>query len=90
VEFTQTVRFARTARCLTSKREWEPLGANTADTHGDPSAVAVAGGLLTTGAKLSELYDEGSGRWFTLPHAMVEPRDGAGLVSVPVAALTAS
>eukprot|EP01046_Picozoa_sp_COSAG06_P036774 COSAG06_NODE_4086_length_4588_cov_57.562932_2_plen_519_part_00 len=72
------------------KGEWEPLGAEMANKHGDPSAVAVAGGLLKTGAKVSELYDEGSGRWLKLPHAMVQPRNGAGLVSVPVAALTVS
>ena len=35
----------------------------------------------------NELYDEESGRWFKLPHAMVKPRHSTGLVSVPAAAL---
>jgi hypothetical protein len=73
------------------KREWEPLGAETASMHGDPSAVAVSGGLVIVSEDATdrnELYDEESGRWFALPHAMVQSRQAAGLVSVPVAALT--
>ena len=59
--------------------------------HGNISAVAVAGGLLAVGGRrvAPELYDEESGRWLTLPHAMVEPRKATGLVSVPAAALVA-
>jgi hypothetical protein len=72
------------------KREWEPLGAEMAHKHGNISAVAVAGGLLTTGASSPQLYDEGSGRWVTLPHAMAKQPDAAGLISVPVAALVAT
>jgi hypothetical protein len=38
---------------------------------------AVAGGLLVSGSgKKTELYDEASGRWFTLPHRMKAPRKG--------------
>jgi hypothetical protein len=72
------------------KREWEPLGAEMAHQHANISAVAVAGGLLVVGVNSNELYDEESGRWLTLPHAMVQPRKGAGLVSVPAAALLAA
>ena len=53
--------------------------------------MAVAGGVLAMGGVPEippELYGEQTRRWLKLPHAMVEPRDGAGLVSVPVAALT--
>jgi hypothetical protein len=73
-----------------AKRVWGPLGAEMAHKHGSISAVAVAGGLLTTGASSPQLYDEGSGRWVTLPHAMAEKRGAAGLISVPVAALVAA
>ena len=73
------------------KCEWEPLGADTAHHHGNISAVAVAGGLLAVGMNslnpAPELYDEGSGRWLTLPHATVEQRGGTGLASVPASAL---
>jgi hypothetical protein len=73
------------------KREWEPLGAEMAHMHGHISTVAVAGGLLAVGGgHMAELYDEGSGRWFTLPHAMFQWRGGAGLISMPAAALTAA
>ena len=72
------------------KREWEPLGAEMAQKHGTISATAVAGGLLVMGlAGRLELYDEDSGRWLTLPHAMVQPRNAAGLISLPAAALVA-
>jgi hypothetical protein len=75
-------------------REWEPLGAEMANYHRNISTVAVAGGMLLVSVDEdrdpNELYDEDSGRWFQLPHAMVEPRDTIGLVSVPVAALTVS
>eukprot|EP01046_Picozoa_sp_COSAG06_P028305 COSAG06_NODE_2542_length_6702_cov_6.759049_1_plen_280_part_10 len=54
------------------------------------SAVAVAGGMLAVGVSPPELYDEGSGRWLTLPHAMVQPRSNVGLVSASAAALTAA
>ena len=76
------------------KREWEPLGAEMAHAHSNISAVAVAGGLLAVGVEedrdRNELYDEQSGRWFQLAHAMLQPlspRDGTGLVSVPASAL---
>jgi hypothetical protein len=72
------------------KCEWEPLGAEMAHEHPNISAVAVAGGLLVVGVSSNEVYDEESGRWLTLPQAMVQPRKGAGLVSVPAAALLAA
>jgi hypothetical protein len=73
------------------KREWEPLGAEMAHYHCKISAVTVAGGVLLVSVDEdrdpNELYDEGSGQWFQLPHAMVKPREGTGLVSVPASAL---
>jgi hypothetical protein len=75
------------------KREWEPLGAEMAHDHINISAVAAAGGMLVVSVDEdddpNELYDEESGRWFRLPHAMVKPRYGAGLASVPAGALVA-
>ena len=75
------------------KREWEPLPAEMAHFHSNKSAVAVSGGLLVVSVDkdnaLNELHNEGSGRWFQLPHAMSVPRASTGLVSVPAAALTA-
>ena len=74
------------------KREWEPLGAEMAHHHPNISTVAVAGGLLAVSVAedhdRNELYDEESGRWFALPHAMVQPREATGLASVPAAALS--
>ena len=75
------------------KREWEPLGAEMAHAHVDMSPVAVAGGLLAVGVTTPELYEEGTGRWFTLPHAMahkIQKRKATGLISVPAAALVAA
>jgi hypothetical protein len=75
------------------KCEWAPLGAEMASIS-DISAVTVCGGLVVVGAteddEPNELYDEQSGRWFELPHAMVEPRFGTGLVLLPAAALVAT
>jgi len=65
--------------------------------------VAVRGGMLVVGGvppgedleppydpiPPDELFDEASGRWFELPHPMVEPRQQTCVVSLPVAALTA-
>ena len=63
----------------------------TAHRHGSISTVVVAGAVLAVGGGVPpELYDEQTRRWLKLPDAMVEPRDGAGLVSVPVAALPVS
>jgi hypothetical protein len=54
--------------------------------------MAVAGGLLAVGGghTMSELYDEETGRWLTLPHKMVEERITVGSVSVSAAALSAA
>jgi hypothetical protein len=72
------------------KREWEPLGAEMVDKHGNISTVAVAGGLLVVGFVPPEPYDEETGRWVTLPHGMIAQRHGTGLVSMPAAALAAA
>ena len=59
--------------------------------HGDCAAVAVAGGMVVIGGRHpDELFDEASGRWFELPHAMAEPRASTQLVSVPATALAAA
>jgi hypothetical protein len=72
------------------KREWELLGAEMARPHANISAVAVCSGLVVAGGnKLPELFEEESGRWVALPHAMAEPRQGTGLISLPAAALVA-
>jgi hypothetical protein len=51
------------------------------------AAVAVAGGLLAVGgadhAGRAMLFDEASGRWFTLPSHMPTGRGGHGLTTVP-------
>jgi hypothetical protein len=83
------------------KREWEPLGEEMEYERDNISAVTVPGGLVVAGVQQSvqtsarllhpnEMYDEESGRWFTLPHAMVEQRNSTGLASVPAAALAAT
>ena len=76
------------------KREWEPLGVEMANESFDRNTVAVAGGLLTVPAAVGvtrpELYEEETGRWIALPHAMIAKRQGVGLVSVPAAALAAT
>ena len=56
--------------------------------------VAVPGGMVAVGsdavggdAGAAELFDEESGRWIALPHAMAALRDGgARVVSVPASA----
>jgi N-acetylneuraminic acid mutarotase len=74
-----------------AKRKWEPLGAEMAHSHSNISTVAVAGELIVVGGgTVRELYDEESGRWFTLPHAMVQQRKATGLASMPAAALKAA
>ena len=75
---------------------WQPLPP-MAHAREEPGAAAVAGGLVVAGGALSpfgegadvpdELYDEASGRWFELPHAMAEPRLSTRAVSLPAAAL---
>ena len=35
----------------------------------------------------AELYDEASGRWFTLPHPMAESRVECNAIALPAAAL---
>jgi hypothetical protein len=52
----------------------------------DGAAVAVAGGLLAVGGvghADAILFDEESGRWFTLPGQMPTRRQGHGLTTIP-------
>jgi hypothetical protein len=59
------------------RRVWEPLPADMANARSDFGVEAVAGGLLVSeGAMQPELYDEQSGRWFTLPHRSEVLREG--------------
>eukprot|EP01045_Picozoa_sp_COSAG04_P016717 COSAG04_NODE_1420_length_6837_cov_13.629564_6_plen_385_part_00 len=79
-------------------RTWQPLPPMTHARNG-PAAVVVAGGMLVVGGDRGEdmhnvllvpdeLFDEESGQWFNLPHAMAQPRMQANsVVSLPAAAL---
>jgi hypothetical protein len=59
------------------RRVWEPLPADMSYGRANLGLEAVAGGLLVSGSgKKTELYDEASGHWFTLPHQMEAPRAG--------------
>jgi hypothetical protein len=70
-------------------RAWQPLPPMSYMHHG--AAVAVAGGLLVAGGQShaganhagAMLFDEESGRWFTLPREMPAGRAGHGLTTVP-------
>ena len=64
---------------------WHPLPPSAAHERDGAVAavVAVMGGLLAVGrGTFNELFEEASGRWFGLPHPMVEPRVGTELVSL--------
>jgi hypothetical protein len=66
-------------------RAWEPLPPMPHSLAGG-AAVAVAGGLLAVGGLQhadAMLFDEESGRWFTLPGQMPTWRSGHGLTTVP-------
>ena len=77
-------------------RTWQQLPP-MAHARAEPAVVAVPGGLLAVAAEIldgdepkpNELFDEASGRWFTLPHVMAERRLSTELVSLPAAALAA-
>ena len=80
-------------------RTWQPLTPMSFE-RSNHGAVEVAGGLLAVGIDgwagptplgldAPELFDEESGRWFTLPHSMAEPRIAARVASVPATPLTA-
>ena len=69
-------------------RAWQPLPAMPHHLdRGAAVAVAVAGGLLAMdgrgGRGGAMLFEEESGRWFTLPNQMPTGRDGPALVTVP-------
>ena len=63
------------------------------------AAVPVPGGFIVVGGGVPSdgdgtdleatdwLFDEKSGRWFDLPHLMVQPRWSPGVVQLPAAAL---
>ena len=64
---------------------WHPLPPMPRDLVGG-AAVAVAGGLLAVGGENhagAMLFDEESGRWFTLPGQMPAGRAGHGLTTIP-------
>jgi hypothetical protein len=68
-------------------RVWQPLPPMPRRLAGG-AAVAVAGGLLAVGGNDhadAMLFDEESGRWFTLPGQMPTSRAGHGLATVPAA-----
>ena len=66
-------------------RTWQPLPPMPHHLVGG-AVVAVAGGLLAVGGydhAGAMLFDEESGRWFTLPGQMPTGREGHGLTTVP-------
>ena len=66
-------------------RAWQPLPPMPHRLEGG-AAVAVAGGLLAVGGNGhadAMLFDEESGRWFTLPGQMPAGRVGHGLTTIP-------
>jgi hypothetical protein len=66
-------------------RAWEPLPPMPHHLV-EGAAVAVAGGLLAAGGvghADAMLFEEESGRWFTLPGRMPTGREGHGLTTVP-------
>jgi hypothetical protein len=66
-------------------RAWQPLPPMPRALV-DGAAVAVAGGLLVVGGIARDgamLFDEESGRWFTLPGQMPTGRAGHGLTTIP-------
>eukprot|EP01045_Picozoa_sp_COSAG04_P001770 COSAG04_NODE_61_length_30104_cov_10.610932_5_plen_363_part_00 len=70
---------------------WQPLP-HMKHARGGHGIVAVAGGLLAVGGANDaeapdELFDEASGRWFELPHRMVERRLTLSVTSLPTAAV---
>jgi hypothetical protein len=69
-------------------RAWQPLPPMLDLYLVDGAVVAVAGGLLAVGGQdhtYAMLFDEESGRWFTLPNQMPTGRDGHALITVPTA-----
>jgi hypothetical protein len=66
-------------------RAWQPLAPMPRHMTGG-AAVAVAGGLLAVGGvghADAMLFEEESGRWFTLPGQMLTGGAGHGLTTVP-------
>jgi hypothetical protein len=65
-------------------RAWQPLPPMPRRLA-DGAAVAVAGGLLVAGGvgdTGAMLFEEESGRWFTLPGQMPAGRNGHGLMTI--------
>jgi hypothetical protein len=66
-------------------RAWQPLSPMP-NSSVDRVAVAVAGAVLAVGGHTGAmLFDEESGRWFTLPDQTPTARDGHALITVPTA-----
>ena len=71
------------------KRTWEALPEMPV-ALANMAAAPVAGGMIAVGGGEVELFDEGSGRWLTLPHQTEEPRLITQLVSLQASALQAA
>jgi hypothetical protein len=66
------------------------VGGNRAELYGNEFLAVIKQTqiLFENELNANELYDEESGRWFTLPNAMAAQRSGTGLlISLPAAAL---
>ena len=71
---------------------WEPLP-KMATSRTCHALVAVPGGMVAVGgderAAAAELFDEESGRWIALPHAIDAARDAAARVALMPASAAA-
>ena len=76
-----------------SRGTWHPLP-KTRHVRGMTGVMAVPGGMIAVGSfqkdgAPNELFDEEMGRWFKLPHAMIDVRASTRAVPVPGAAIVA-
>ena len=74
--------------------KWRDKCSDMAYARGVPGLAVVPGGAVAigsqnhmdNGAANVEIYDEDTGRWFRLPHAMAKPRVAGSLITLPASA----